>query len=236
MPINTTGLVIFDCDGTLIDSEMLYNTVISDLLCEAGLDMYTPGLCLERFTGLTLSAIRAQAEQAHNMDLSSHLAAETYVRRAQQQMDVALSAIAGADVLIARAKERGKICVASNGERSSVLKSLKLTSLYDYFETGESQIFTKVQVENAKPAPDLFLFAADKMQVQTKDCVVVEDSVAGVQAGLAAGMHVIGFTGSHHAPAAHAKVLKSAGAHRIFSDLIHIADYLSGEKGLQKTG
>ena len=69
------------------------------------------------------------------------------------------------------------------------------------------------------------------MDVLPKDCAVIEDSVAGVRAGLAAGMYVLGFTGSHHNPALHAMALKEAGAHRIFSDLIHIADYLGGEKG-----
>ena len=121
MSINIAALVIFDCDGTLIDSELLYNTVISDLLIESGLDIYTPRLCLERFTGLTLSNIRAQVEQEHKVDLSALITSETYVSRAQAQMDVALSAIPNADDLISRAKDRAKICVASNGERSSVL-------------------------------------------------------------------------------------------------------------------
>lgn len=136
-----------------------------------------------------------------------------------------------ADQLVARSKTLGKICVASNGERSSVIKSLKMTGLYEAFDGGEDHIFTKIQVENAKPAPDLFLFAAEKMDVLPKDCAVIEDSVAGVRAGIAAGMYVLGFTGSHHNPAMHANALKEAGAHRIFSDLIHIADYLGNEKG-----
>lgn len=225
------ALTIFDCDGTLIDSELLYNTVISDLLCESGLDHYTPTLCLERFTGLTLSTIRVQVEEEHKIDLAPHITSDIYVSRAQAQMDKGLSTIMNADQLVARSKTLGKICVASNGERSSVIKSLKMTGLYEAFDGGEDHIFTKIQVENAKPAPDLFLFAAEKMDVLPKDCAVIEDSVAGVRAGIAAGMYVLGFTGSHHNPAMHANALKEAGAHRIFSDLIHIADYLGNEKG-----
>jgi HAD superfamily hydrolase (TIGR01509 family) len=225
------ALTIFDCDGTLIDSELLYNTVISDLLCENGLDHYTPALCLERFTGLTLTDIRAQIEQEHKIDLASHITSDIYITRAQAQMDQGLNAIINADQLLTRSRSLGKICVASNGERSSVIKSLKMTGLYTAFDGGEDHIFTKIQVEKAKPAPDLFLFAAEQMDVLPKDCAVIEDSVAGVRAGIAAGMYVLGFTGSHHNPATHALALKEAGAHRIFSDLIHIADYLGGEKG-----
>ncbi len=225
------ALTIFDCDGTLIDSELLYNTVISDLLCENGLDHYTPALCLERFTGLTLTDIRAQVEDEHKVDLAAHITSDIYIGRAQAQMDKGLSAILNADQLVTRSKSLGKICVASNGERSSVIKSLRMTGLYESFDGGEDHIFTKIQVKNAKPAPDLFLFAAEKMDVLPKDCAVIEDSVAGVRAGVAAGMYVLGFTGSHHNPAVHALALKEAGAHRIFSDLIHIADYLGGEKG-----
>ena len=225
------ALTIFDCDGTLIDSELLYNTVISDLLCESGLDHYTPELCLERFTGLTLSTIRAQVEEEHKIDLETRITPDIYVSRAQAQMDKGLYAIVNADQLLARSRTLGKVCVASNGERSSVIKSLKMTGLYDSFDGGEDHIFTKIQVQNAKPAPDLFLYAAERMDVLPKDCAVIEDSVAGVRAGIAAGMYVLGFTGSHHNPALHAMALKEAGAHRIFSDLIHIADYLGGEKG-----
>lgn len=230
-------MIIFDCDGTLVDSELLYNTVISGLLRESGFMQYTPDKCLELFTGLTLSNIRAIVEQEHQVELSAQLSSDIYVQRAHEQMDQGLAPIAGAAGLLARVRAAGyKMCVASNGERSSVFKSLKLTGLYDYFENGESQIFTKIQVQNAKPAPDLFLFAAERMSVPPAECVVVEDSVAGVRAGVAAGMQVIGFTGSHHHPAEHGRILKEAGAARVFSDLIHIADDLQGEKFFQKAG
>ena len=107
------ALTIFDCDGTLIDSELLYNTVISDLLCESGLDHYTPELCLERFTGLTLSTIRAQVEEEHKIDLETRITPDIYVSRAQAQMDKGLNAIVNADQLLARSRTLGKICVAT---------------------------------------------------------------------------------------------------------------------------
>lgn len=218
-------LIIFDCDGTLVNSELLYNTVISDLLIEAGFSYYTPAVCLELFTGLTMSAIRAYVEEREGVDLSASMTSEIYVGRAQDMMDKGLSPIEGAAGLLVSCVAAGKpICVASNGERSSVIKSLKMTGLYEYFGGHDDHIFTKIQVKNAKPAPDLFLFAAERMGVTPERCLVVEDSVAGVKAGVAAGMQVVGFTGSHHDPESHALTLEKAGAHEVVSQLVHIGD------------
>lgn len=223
-------LIIFDCDGTLVDSEMLYNTVISDLLIENGYRQYSPQKCLELFTGLTLTNIRKIVEQEHNVDLSAVMTSDIYVKRAQKMMDQGVKAINGASALVEIARSLSKICVASNGERSSVIKSLKMTGLYEYFGGHEDTIFTKIQVQNAKPAPDLFLFAADRMGVAVKNCLVIEDSVAGVKAGVAAGMCVYGFTGSHHDPVGHAQTLKAAGADACFPSLIHIVESLKEQK------
>jgi HAD superfamily hydrolase (TIGR01509 family) len=165
------------------------------------------------------------------------MTSELYVARAQAQMDQGIAAIAGAEILIETALAQGfEICIGSNGERSSVIKSLKLAGLYDYFGGTESRIFTKIQVENAKPAPDLFLFAAAQMTAlmgmgaAPKTMIVIEDSVAGVQAGVAANMRVWGYTGSHHDPEAHKITLLENGAERCFSSLIHISDELQGKK------
>lgn len=223
-------LIIFDCDGTIVDSEYLYNKVISDILLENDLHEYDVTTCLEMFTGLTLKAIREIVEDKHSIDLSEVLTSELYVARAQAEMDRNVSAIQGAAELLKVCSANTKICVGSNGERSSVIKSLKLTGLYDFFGRHENHIFTKIQVENAKPAPDLFLYAAEKMGVVPKNCLVIEDSQAGVQAGVASRMHVWGFTGASHDHDALAKRLKKSGAQETFSSLIHIADRLYGTK------
>ena len=88
-------------------------------------------------------------------------------------------------------------------------------------------MFTKIQVKHPKPAPDLFLFAALQMGVSPERCVVIEDSVAGVRAGVAAGMTTFGFTGASHDAQKQEKILESAGAAAVFPRLIHIQERLT---------
>lgn len=223
-------LIIFDCDGTLVDSELLYNTVIADLLSEAGLPEYTPQVCLGLFTGLTFSNIRSLVEKKHGLDLSESMSSERYIARSHARMDEGLNAIEGANAVLQSVSQTHKICIGSNGERASVIKSLQNTGLYDFFGGNDEHIFTKIQVKNAKPAPDLFLFAAREMGFNPGQCWVIEDSVAGVTAGVAAGMNVIGFTGSSHNPSEQEKKLREAGANYCAAQLIHILDLLSGQK------
>ncbi len=223
-------LIIFDCDGTLVDSEALYNTAIADIVSEYGLTKYTPAYCLEHFTGLTLGNIRGMIEAESGHDLSSVLTSEIYVARAQAKMDEGLSAIPGARDLLDYAASRYKICVASNGERSSVIKSLKITGLFDYF--GEERIFTKIEVPRPKPFPDLFLHAAAKMSESPAHTLVLEDSMAGVKAGVDAGMQVFGVTPAHHDPARQAENLRQIGAMRVFEALIHIPEALEIKKSV----
>ena len=123
-----------------------------------------------------------------------------------------------------------KTCVASNGERNNVISSLKNIGLYDLF--GDHRIFTKSQVARGKPAPDLFLFAADKMQCQPEHCIVIEDSTAGVKAGVAAGMRTIGLTAASPDPDDAGARLIEAGAHIICRDwaqILHSINSLTGK-------
>ena len=99
-------------------------------------------------------------------------------------------------------------CVASSSVPERIALSLRVTGLSDLFD----DIFSSTQVPRGKPAPDLFLHAASSMNARPEDCVVIEDSVAGVQAALAAGMRVIGFAGGGHCGPEHAEKLRQAGA------------------------
>jgi beta-phosphoglucomutase-like phosphatase (HAD superfamily) len=117
------------------------------------------------------------------------------------------------------------MCVGSNGERLNVTRIIEAAGFTRFFP--DAHIFTKDMVKHAKPAPDLFLLAAEKMGVPPKRTLVIEDSPTGTAAGVAAGMTVVGFTGAAHDHAAQAKLLRAAGAHHVtadFLDIIGLAD------------
>jgi HAD superfamily hydrolase (TIGR01509 family) len=115
------------------------------------------------------------------------------------------------------------VCVASSGSPERIRTSLALVSLYDRFAPN---VFSALQVENGKPAPDLFLFAAAQMQVPPARCLVVEDSVPGVRAARAAGMAVLGFHGGSHCRPATAAALRDAGAATTFDDMRQLPDLI----------
>ena len=217
------SLIIFDCDGTLVDSERLYNTVTAELLNEIGYDEYTPQLCLERFSGISWSTIRDELEEHHGEPMPADIV-QRYIKIAGSRMDTDLKAARHASAVLKNLKAQTQICIGSNGERGNVIKSLAVTSLLSYFE--EDRIFTKIQVERPKPAPDIFLFACDKMQTPPANALVIEDSPAGVNAARAAGIDVLGFIGTAHDKAAQGQALKDAGANAIIDELIHIEHHL----------
>lgn len=217
-------LIIFDCDGTLTDSEYLNNQALLDVLHEEGLTHYTLDHAYKTWVGTTVSSILLAIRVETGRDLSPQDIIPRYIKRVTELQKTALKPVEGAPELVAATSKNFKICVASNGERSNVIDSLEKTGLMTYF-TPET-VFTKVQVKNPKPAPDLFLYAAAQMGVEPERCVVIEDSTTGTRAGVAAGMTTWGFSGSNHDPAKQAENLKAAGAHAVFDRLIHIKDRL----------
>jgi HAD superfamily hydrolase (TIGR01509 family) len=108
------------------------------------------------------------------------------------------------------------VCVASSGSPQRMRVTLGRTGLYDRFAPN---IFSALQVQNGKPAPDLFLFAAGQMKTRPERCVAIEDSIPGVTAACAAGMMVLGFHGASHCPPGHAAMLRAAGAAVTFEDM-----------------
>ena len=215
-------LIIFDCDGTLVDSELLYNTVTSEILNEMGFNEYTPELCIELFGGQSWGTIKAALEEKHAQAIPRDII-DRYIKITNARMDD-LKTPEDAHHVVEKVKTSVTICVASNGERNNVIKSLRVTKLYDHFD--EENIFTKIQVERPKPAPDLFLFAAEQMGFAPDQCLVIEDSPAGVTAAKGANMQVIGFIGTAHDPNAQQKLLENAGADHITDRLIHILDHI----------
>ena len=139
--------------------------------------------------------------------------ADTLRVRVAAAFDAELAPIAGVEAALAALPYRR--CVASSSAPERLRHSLSLTGLLHWFEP---HVFSATQVARGKPAPDLFLFAAASMQAAPATCVVIEDSVPGVQAAVAAGMRVIGFTGGGHCRPGHAERLRAAGAARSLID------------------
>ncbi len=221
--MNDFDLIIFDCDGTLTDSEYVNNQALLDVLEESGFTGYTLEHAYAHWVGTTVSSICLAIQMETGREVPADIVPR-YIARVTQLQTTALKPVEGAPALVEAAAKKFKICVASNGERSNVLNSLVLTGLMPNF-TQES-VFTKIQVRNPKPYPDLFLFAASNMGVDPSRCLVIEDSAAGVTAGVAAGMTTWGITAAAHNPAKQAQTLKSAGADSVFPGLIHIKQAL----------
>ena len=197
-------LLIFDCDGVLVDSEVLSCQADADLLTSLGMP-YTADEIARQFVGVSLKDMIARIEAEHGRPLPADFA-ERLNRTLFAKFETDLRPIPGVrDAIIALPHRR---CVASSSTLDRIALSLRVTGLSDLFD----HLFSSVQVPRGKPAPDLFLHAAKQMGFAPADCLVIEDSIAGVQAARAAGMKVIGFTGGGHCGQGHADRLREAGA------------------------
>jgi HAD superfamily hydrolase (TIGR01509 family) len=197
-------LLIFDCDGVLVDSEVLSCQVDADLLTSLGMP-YTADEIARQFVGVSLKDMIARIEAEHGRPLPADFG-ERINRILFAQFETDLRPIPGVrDAILALPHRR---CVASSSTPDRIALSLRVTGLSDLFD----HLFSSVQVPRGKPAPDLFLHAAAQMGFAPADCLVIEDSVAGVLAARAAGMEVIGFTGGSHCREDHADRLREAGA------------------------
>ncbi len=205
-----TDLVIFDCDGVLVDSEELSCRCLSEALGRAGIEM-TSAQALELFLGRSTAAVIAYCD-----GLGRPLPADFLADLARQVRDTfrtQLKPISGVAALLAGL--RLPHCVASSSNLDRVSFSLELTGLARYF--GE-RLYTSQMVRRGKPAPDLFLHAASRMGAEPRRTLVIEDSISGVTAARAAGMAVWGFAGgSHYRARDVSALLREAGANRVFA-------------------
>jgi len=187
--MTTFDLVIFDCDGVLVDTETINNEVISQLLNEAGLEM-SPEEVARRTTGLAYSEMWEMFEDEVPGSLPVDIE-EQQLTLESERFRKELLPIPGAVETVRCLGAAGMpMCVASNGTREKMVVTLEVTGLAGYF--GD-KFFGVNQVAHGKPAPDIYLLAARKMGVPPNRCVVIEDSYPGAQAGLAAGMTVLGY-------------------------------------------
>lgn len=180
-------LVVFDCDGVLVDSERLAVAVESRLLGELGWAL-TEDEVLDRFVGRSDAYMLAEIERALARPVPEW--SELYIERLHAAFHAELTAVEG----IAEALDELDLpsCIASSGTHEKMRLTLGLTGLLDRFD---GRIFSASEVEHGKPAPDLFLHAAERSGVAPERCVVVEDSRSGVEAARAAGMRSFGYAG-----------------------------------------
>lgn len=222
------ALVIFDCDGVLVDSEPISIAVLLDMIAKSGVTMSEDD-AYDRFLGRSMATISKVLHEDYGFAASEadldEMRTNLYAR-----FELDLKPIPG----IAETLKRLQLprCVASSSQPERIRLSLKLTGLLDLLDP---HIFSATMVKHGKPAPDLFLFAAKTMQVPPSDCVVIEDSPAGIEAAKSAGMRVFAFTGGTHSRGGRLEAtLASLQPDLIFSDMSELPGLLTMQKATLK--
>lgn len=215
----TYDLIIFDCDGTLVDTEYMNIKAIISLLHDFGITKYDIEHGLTHFSGHRFSRIIAIIAQETGFTFPDN-AAKLYLSKVNALSETEIKEIKHVHDMVDTARQYADICVVSNGERNNVLSSLRRANLLHFFD--EAFIFTGLMAPNPKPAPDLFLLAANQKNICPSKILVIEDSIAGVSAATAAKMAVWGFCGTHHTPQPHAKILRHTGAQATYTNMLDV--------------
>jgi HAD superfamily hydrolase (TIGR01509 family) len=204
-------MVIFDCNGVLVDSEPIAAAVAAEEFARAGFPL-TPDIVARYFSGRRSADMLAAVEAATRRKLPpnfANLLTAATLRRFRTDLR------ATPHIAYALTWLRGPKCVASSSSHERILISLEITGLIRFFDRS---IFSATEVPHGKPAPDLLLHAAGRMGVQASDCIVVEDSASGVAAAHAAGMTPIGYVGSAEDASMGANLM-AAGARTLIADM-----------------
>ncbi|MFI5447507.1 HAD family hydrolase [Polaromonas sp. UC242_47] len=220
--------VLFDCDGVLVDSEGITNGVLRDMLEELGWTL-TSAECMRLFIGKAVKDETALIEAQTGQPLTEDWMLRFRERR-NQGLVAGVQAIRGAVDAVAKihALYGGRIACASGADRFKVELQLEKCGLMPYFK---GRIFSGHEMPRSKPAPDVYLAAAAALGVDPKRCAVVEDTVTGATAGVAAGATVFGYSpaeAGHDAPAA----LRQAGVRHVVSDLAALPGLLAVQPSL----
>lgn len=204
--------ILFDCDGVLVDSEPITNGVLRDLLEEAGW-LLTPQDCMRLFVGKAVREERQMIEAATGRPLTEDWMQLFYERR-NRALEEQLEMVAGADAAVAAAHDhmRQRIACASGADRFKVEMQLTKVGLMDFFA---GRIFSGHEMARSKPAPDVYLAAAQHLQAPPQQCLVIEDTPTGVLAGVAAGATVWAYCPLPEQGAA----LRQAGASHLFEQM-----------------
>ena len=214
--------VIFDCDGVLVDSELIALGVTRRMLGESGLDL-SDEETRRRFLGMRQDGVLERIERERGRPLAKDFSA-SLAREILATFEHELKGVEGVRQAVNGLDAR--VCVASSSAPQRLHFSLRVTGYESLFAPN---IFSSAAVQRGKPFPDLFLFAARAMRAAPEDCLVIEDSVAGVTAARAAGMTVFGFVGaSHFSEPAQGQELTAAGAALIFDDMARLPELVAG--------
>jgi HAD superfamily hydrolase (TIGR01509 family) len=223
MAATETELVIFDCDGVLVDSEPISLAVLVESLAAAGVAM-SEDEAHDRFLGRSLKSMSEILHDEYGLAVdAAFLEAMRKVlyerfRSELQPIDGIAETVDGLGIAH---------CVASSSQPERIRLSLSVTGLLDRFEPN---IFSASMVSRGKPAPDLFLHASAAMGVEPARCIVVEDSPAGIAAAKSAGMRVVAFTGGSHARTPrHRETLLSLKPDALFDDMRELLQFVRKE-------
>ena len=213
-------LVIFDCDGVLVDSEPISNRVFATMLNELGISV-TLDEMFETFVGKPMAECLDLVAHRFGRDIPSEF--ERQLRsRCKTAFETGLKAVPGIELALNAIGL--PYCVASNGSLEKMRMTLGMTGLLARFQ---DRLFSASEVAKAKPAPDIYLHAAEKSGATPSACLVIEDTTIGVRAGVAAGMRVFGYSACTPA-----QRLIEAGAHRTFIDMTALPALLSGDESV----
>jgi HAD superfamily hydrolase (TIGR01509 family) len=202
-------LVIFDCDGVLVDSEVISNRILADRLTAEGLPT-TVAEARRDYQGLLLGDVLARAQAKLGRTLPDGWMT-AYERDRAVAFRRELRPVAGASEAVQRIQAAGiNVCVASQGKLEKTRLSLELTGLDGLF--AESARFSAESVSRGKPSPELFLYAAEAMRAEPVECVVVEDTPSGVIAAVSAGMRALGYVADSDK-----RAIRDAGAETMHS-------------------
>jgi HAD superfamily hydrolase (TIGR01509 family) len=215
--------VLFDCDGVLVDSEPITNGLLRDMLEEQGWSL-TPEACFQHFVGKAVMDEKLAIEANTGKPLTEAWM-QSFRARRNAALEAHLQAIPHIHVAIEQIhlNFEGRIACASGADRFKVELQLAKVELMPYFE---GRIFSGHEMPRSKPAPDVYLAAAAAVGVHPSRCAVVEDTVTGVMAGVAAGCKVFGYAPPHLQTTEHAALL-AAGASHTFTDMLHLPSLLS---------
>jgi len=184
-------LVIFDCDGVLIDSEIISAEVLIEKLSVFGITIDVEYI-QEHFLGFSFSSVKEKIYNAFNVKLEDSFEHE-YRLALLENFETNLKTTVGIKQILENLDV--PFCLATSSSPKRTEKALNIVALTTYFE---NTVFTASEVKNGKPAPDLFLHAAQSMNIEPKHCLVIEDSLAGVTAAITAGMQAIHYKGGLH--------------------------------------